>query len=77
MSVMTKQNLATALTRRLLSDVRGVIGNFKKILKPWGGQEKFPFSLKMRQWWPPEHRGGLTKSVFLYQKVSVSCHREA
>ena len=77
MSVMTKQKLATALTQRLLSDVSNVIGNFKKMLKPWGGQEKFPFSFKMRQWWPPQHKGGVKKSVFPCLKVSFSCHREA
>ena len=43
MSIATKQKLAIALTRRLLSNVRDVIGNFKKMLKPWGGQEKYPF----------------------------------
>ena len=26
--------------------VRDVIGNFKKMLRPWRGQEKYPFSLK-------------------------------
>ena len=49
---MTKQNLATALTQRLLSNVRDVIRNFKRMLKPWGGQEKFPFSFKMQLCWP-------------------------
>ena len=65
---MTKQKLATALTQRLLSDVRDVIGNFKKMLKPWAGQKKFPFSFKMRQWWPPQHKGGVGKNVFPCQK---------
>ena len=77
MSVMTKQKLATALTQRLLSDVSNVIGKFKKMLKPWGGQEKFPFSFKMRQWWPPQPKGGVKESVFPCLKVSFSCHREA
>ena len=27
------------------SNVRDIIGNFKKMLKPWGGQEKYPFFL--------------------------------
>ena len=36
-----------------LFSVREIIGNFKKMLKPWGGQEKYPFFLKMRQWGPP------------------------
>ena len=77
MSVMTKQKLATALMQRLLSNVRDVIGKFKKMLKLWGGQEKFPFSFKMRQWWPPQHKGGVIESVFPCQKVCFSCHREA
>ena len=77
MSVMTKQKLATALTQRLLSNVGDVIGNFKKMLKPWEGQEKFPFSFEMRQWWPSQHKGGVRKSVFPCQKVSFSCYREA
>ena len=46
MSFMTQQNLATALMQHLLLDVRDVIGNLKEMLKPWGGQEKFPFSFK-------------------------------
>ena len=58
---MTKQNLATTLTQPCLSNVRNVIGTFKKMLKPWGGQQKFPFSFKMRQWWPPQHKGGSKK----------------
>ena len=77
MSVSTKQKLATALTQRLLSNVRDVIVNFKKMLKPWGGQEKYPFSFKMRQWWPPQHKGRVRKSVFPCQKVSFSCFGEA
>ena len=28
--------------------VRVVIGNFHKMLEPWGGREKYPFFLKMR-----------------------------
>ena len=55
---MTMQKLATALTQRFLLNVRDVIGNFNKVLKPWGGQDNFPFSSKMRQWWPPQHKGG-------------------
>ena len=47
MSVMTKQKLATALTQRFLSNVTDVVGNFKQMLKPWGGQEKFLFSFQM------------------------------
>ena len=77
MSVTTKQKLATALTKRLLSNVRDVIGNFKKMLKPSGGQEKYPFSFKMRQWWPPQHKGGVRKSVFPCHKVRFSCFRDA
>ena len=77
MSVMTKQNLATALTQRLLSNVRDVIGNFKKMLKPLGGQKNLRFSFKMRQWWPPQHNGEVRKGVFPCQKVSFSCYREA
>ena len=77
MSVMTKQNLATALMQGLLSNDVFFIGNFKQMLKRWGGQEKFPFSFKMRQWWPPQHKGGVRKSVFPCQKVSFSCDREA
>ena len=46
MSVMTKQKLATALTQRLLSNVRDVVGNFKKMLKPCARQEKFAVSFK-------------------------------
>ena len=65
MSVMTKQNLATALMQRLLSNVRDVIGNFEKMLKPWGGQEKFPFSIEIPQWRPPQHRGGKKKCISL------------
>ena len=74
---MTEQKLATALMQRLLSNVRDVIENFKKIFKPWGGQEKFPFSLKVRQWWPLQHKEGIRKSAFSCQKVSFSCYREA
>ena len=77
MSLMTQQTLATALMQRLLSNVRDVIGNFKKMLKPWGGQGKFPFSLKTRQWWPPQHKGGVRKSAFPCQKVSIMCYKEA
>ena len=77
MSVSTKQKLATALTQRLLSNVRDVIVNFKKMLKPWGGQEKYPFSFKMRHWWPRQHNGRVGKSAFPCQKVSFSCFREA
>ena len=43
---MTRQKVVPALTQRLLSNVRDVIGNFKKMLKPWGGQEQFPFFLQ-------------------------------
>ena len=74
---MTKQNLATALTQRLHSNVRDVTGHFEKMLKPCGGQDKFPFSLRMVPWWPAQHRGGVRKSVFPCQKVSSSCHKEA
>ena len=77
MSVMTEQKLPTALTQRFLSNIRDVIQNFKKMLKPWEGEEKFPFSFNMRQWWPPQQKGGVTKLVFPCQKVSFSCHREA
>ena len=28
------------------------------------GQGKNPFFLKMRQWWPPQHKGGVRKSAF-------------
>ena len=77
MSVMTKQNLATALTQRLLSHIRDVIRRFKKMLKPWGGQKKFPFSFKMRQLWPPQHKGGVRKNVSPCQKVSLCCYRGA
>ena len=77
MSVMTKQKLATALKQRLLSNVRDVIGILKKMLKQRGGQEKFSFSFKMQQWWSPQHKGGVRKSVFPCQKVSFSCHKEA
>ena len=45
-SVMTNQKLATAPTQRLLSNVRDVIGNSNKMLKPCRGQEKYPFFLK-------------------------------
>ena len=76
MLFMTKQKVATAVTS-LLSNVRDVIVNLKKMLKPWGGQEKFPFSFKMRQGWPPQHKGGVRKTVFPCQKVSFSCYREA
>ena len=41
-----------------LFSVREVIGSFKKMLKPWRGQEKYPLCLKKRQWWPPQHQGG-------------------
>ena len=68
MSVTTKQKLATALTQRLLSNVRDVIGNFKKMLKPWGAQEKYPFSIKMRQWWPQQHKGGSKKKCISLPK---------
>ena len=30
----------------------------KNMFKPWGGQEKHPFSFKMRQWGPSQHNGG-------------------
>ena len=46
MSVTTKQKLATALMQRLLCNVREVLGNFNKMLKPWEGQEKYLFFLK-------------------------------
>ena len=39
---MTKQKLATALTQRLLSNVRDVIGNFIKMLKPWSEARSDP-----------------------------------
>ena len=77
MSVMTKQKLATAVTQRFLSNVRDVTGNLKKMLKPSAGQEEIPFFFNMRQWWPPQYKRGLRKSVFPCQKVSLSCHREA
>ena len=72
-----RKKLATALTQRPLYSVREVIGNFKKMLKPWGGQKKYPFSFKMRQWWPPQHKGGVRESVLPCQKVSFSCFRDA
>ena len=68
---MTKRKLATALAQRPLSDVRDVVGNFKKMLKPRGGQEKFPFSFLMRQWWPPQHKGGVRKSVFTAKRLAL------
>ena len=77
MSFMTQQNLATALMQRLLLNVGDVIGNSKGMLRPWGGQEEFPFSFEMRQWWPPQHKWGVRKSVFPCQKVSFSCYKEA
>ena len=46
MSVATKQKLGTALMQRLLRNVRDVIGNFKKMLNPWGGQQKYAFFLE-------------------------------
>ena len=77
MSVMTQHILATALMQRLLSNARDVIGKSKQMLTPWGDQEKFRFSFKMRQWWPPQHKGGVRKSVFTCQNLSVSCYKEA
>ena len=77
MSFMTQLDLATALMQRLLSTVRDVIGNFTYMLKPWGGEKNFPFSIRMRQWWPPQHKGGVRTSVFPCQKVRFSCSKEA
>ena len=58
---MTKQKLATALTQRFFLNVRDVIGNLIKMLKPLGGQELLHFPFLMRQWWPPQHKGGGNK----------------
>ena len=77
MSFMTQQSLATALMQRLPLNVRDVIGNFKSMLKPWGGQKKFTFSFNVRQCWPPQHKGGVRQRVFPCQKVSFSCSKEA
>ena len=76
-AVTTRQNLAPALTQRPLYSVRDAIGNFTKMLKPWGDQEKYPFSFRMRQWWPPQHKGGVGESVFPCKKVSFSFFRDA
>ena len=46
MSLMSKETLVTALTQRLLSNFRVVMGNFKKMLKPLGGQENVAFFLR-------------------------------
>ena len=58
-------------------NVREVISSFTKMLKPWRGQEKYPFFLKMRQWWLPQHKEGVRKSVFPCLGVSFSCVKDA
>ena len=71
------QKLATALVQRPLFSVREVIGNFEKMLKPRVGQEIYPFFITMRQWWQPQHKGGVRKRLFPCLGVSFGCLKNA
>ena len=42
------------------------------MLKPWGGQEQFPLSFEMRQWWPPQHKGAGVRTPLLPMTASDS-----
>ena len=45
MSVITKQKMGTALTQRLLSNVRDVMGNVEKDVEAMGRPRKVAFFL--------------------------------
>ena len=41
------------------------------MLKPWRGQEKFPFSFETQKWWLPQLKGGGKKMYFPAKRLGL------